>query len=867
MATARRRRPPAAPPAGSARSLAPPSPADFETLGQFYLGRPWDPGAERAEAGAERAEAGVVLYDSRDLVTHAVCVGMTGSGKTGLCVALLEEAALDGIPAILIDPKGDLGNLLLTFPDLRAADFRPWIDEAAAAREGLDPDAFAAREAERWTQGLAAWGQDGSRIARLRQAADVAIYTPGSTAGLPLSIMASFEAPPAAVRDDDEQLRERVQVTASSVLGLAGVDADPVRSREHILVSTIVQAAWAAGRDLDLPGIIQQIQAPPVTRVGVLELEAFYPARERFELAMALNNLLAAPGFSAWTEGEPLDPARLLRAADGRPRLAIVSIAHLGERERLFVVALLLSQVAAWMRAQSGTSSLRALLYMDEIFGFFPPVANPPTKPPLLTLLKQARAYGLGVVLATQNPVDLDYKGLANAGTWLIGRLQTERDKARLLEGLEGAAAAGFDRAQADRALSSLRSRVFLMHNVHDDAPVVFESRWAMSYLRGPLTRAQIRTLMARREAGPAPAAPERAPIVATPSPPAVAGAAAPAGAAPPSPARPVLPPDVPQYFLPVRMPRPADGARLAYTPMLLGAARIRFADARTRLDTTEDAIVVAPFGGAGVAVDWDRAAPATLTVEDLEREPAAEGGAEAGAVGAAGAGAVFDPVPAPAARAKSYDTWRRDLAGWLARTRTLALLRSAAAGLTAQPGESERDFRVRLAEAGHERRDAITEKLRKRYAPKIAALQERLRRAEQAVARERAESAQSQVQSVVSIGATLLGAFLGRKVASAATLGRATTAARGVGRAMKDHQDIGRATETVQAIQDQLAALEAEFRAEVEALGGAQDPVRQELETVTIRPTRSNVAVSLVALAWVPTWRSPGSPPVPAWS
>jgi hypothetical protein len=852
MATSRRR-PRATSSPAPATSLAPPTPADFEKLGQFYLGRPWD-------LAAERAQPGIVLYDSRDLLTHAVCVGMTGSGKTGLCLALLEEAALDGVPAILIDPKGDLGNLLLAFPELRAEDFRPWIDEAAAAREGLDPDAFARREAERWTRGLAAWGQDAARIARLRQAADVAIYTPGSRAGLPLSIMASFAAPPAAVRADDEALRERVLVTASSVLGLAGIEADPVRSREHILLSTIVTAAWAAGRDLDLAGIIQQIQAPPVTRVGVLELEAFYPARERFELAMALNNLLAAPGFSAWTEGAPLDPARLLHTEDGRPRLAIVSIAHLGERERLAVVALLLSQVAAWMRAQSGTTSLRAILYMDEIFGFFPPVANPPTKPPLLTLLKQARAYGLGVVLATQNPVDLDYKGLANAGTWFIGRLQTERDKARLLEGLEGAGTAGFDRAAADRALSSLRSRVFLLHNVHDDAPVVFESRWAMSYLRGPLTRDQVRTLMAARQAAPSPprgAIPEAAPgpIAAGPGPGAVdAGDPAPGEATTSAAARPVLPPDVPQYFLPLRVPSPGPAAQLAYAPVLLGCAQVRFAERRSLLDTTEDVTVLAPLSSDAVPVAWDRAGAASVAPEDLETTPPADA-----------AGAAFDPVPGPAARARSYDAWRRDFAAWLARTRTLALQRSPGTGLTSRPGESERDFRVRVAEAGHERRDAATEKLRKRYAPRIAALQERLRRAGQAVARESAEAAQSQVQTVVSIGATLLGAFLGRKVVSASTLGRATTAARSAGRAVKDRQDIGRATETVEAVQAQLAALEAEFRAEVDALGGGP-ATGEPLEAVTVRPARAGVTVRLVGLAWVPSWRAPGAAPVPAW-
>ena len=505
-----------APPAAAPPAAA--GPADFEKLGVFYLGRPYD-------LGARKPGEGFLLYDAKDLVTHAVCVGMTGSGKTGLCLSLLEEAAIDGIPALVIDPKGDLGNLLLTFPELRAADFRPWINEDDARRKGITPDAFAESQAETWTKGLAAWGEDGARIRRLREAADFAIYTPGSNAGLPVSILKSFAAPPVAVREDAEALGERIGTTVTSLLGLVGVEADPVRSREHILVSTILRVAWAEGRDLDLAGLIQQIQTPPVKRVGVLDVEAFFPSKDRFALAMTLNNLLASPGFAAWMEGEPLDVQSLLYTREGKPRVSIFSIAHLGDAERMFFVSLLLNQTVGWMRNQSGTTSLRALVYMDEIFGYFPPVANPPSKLPLLTLLKQARAFGVGVVLATQNPVDLDYKGLSNAGTWFIGRLQTERDKARVLDGLEGAAAGAagrFDRGKMEETIAGLGNRIFLMNNVHDDAPVVFETRWAMSYLRGPLTRDQIKILMdGRRGRTPseAPAAAGSAP--ATRSPPA----------------------------------------------------------------------------------------------------------------------------------------------------------------------------------------------------------------------------------------------------------------------------------------------------------------------------------------------------------
>lgn len=470
----------------------PPGAEQFEKLGAFYLGRPYDPTKKAAQPG-------LILYDSKDLVTHAVCVGMTGSGKTGLCIALLEEAALDGVPAIAIDPKGDLTNMMLTFPELRPEDFRPWINEDDARAKSLSPDEYAAQQAKLWKDGLASWGEDGDRIRRLKEAADFAIYTPGSSAGIPISIVASFAAPGQAVRDDSELLRDRVTTTASSLLGLLGIAADPIQSREHILLANLFTQAWSAGQGLDLTALIEQIQKPPMTRVGALDLESFYPAKERAQLAVKMNNLLASPGFNAWLEGVPLDVGQLLRSESGKPRVAIVSIAHLSEAERMFFVSLLLNQVLDWTRAQSGTTSLRAILYMDEIFGYFPPVAEPPSKRPLLTLLKQARAFGLGIMLTTQNPVDLDYKGLANTGTWFLGRLQTERDKLRVLEGLESASAsahAEFDKGKLDTMLSGLSQRIFLMNNVHEDAPVVFESRWAMSYLRGPLTRDQIKKLM-----------------------------------------------------------------------------------------------------------------------------------------------------------------------------------------------------------------------------------------------------------------------------------------------------------------------------------------------------------------------------------
>jgi hypothetical protein len=820
-----------------------PSASDFEKLGVFYLGRRYD-------WEEKKATDDLLLYDSKDLVTHAICVGMTGSGKTGLCLALIEEAAIDGIPAILIDPKGDLANLLLTFPGLEAADFRPWINEDDARRKNLSPDDYARQQAELWQKGLAAWGEDGARIQRLRDAADFAVFTPGSNAGIPLSILKSFAAPPPAIREDDELLRERIGTTTTSLLGLLGIDADPIKSREHILIATILDAAWRQGRELDLAGLIQQIQTPPVKRVGVLDLEAFFPSKDRFALAMALNNLLAAPGFGAWMEGEPLDVDGLLHTPAGKPRVAIVSIAHLNDAERMFFVSLLLNQVVGWMRAQSGTTSLRALVYMDEIFGFFPPVANPPSKTPLLTLLKQARAFGVGVVLATQNPVDLDYKGLSNTGTWFIGRLQTDRDKARVLDGLEGAAGGagkGFDRAGLERTLSGLSSRIFLLNNVREDHPVVFETRWVMSYLRGPLTRAQIKTLMdARRRpapAGPGAAAPAKGARAIT----APAAGAATAGGGD----RPLLPPDVPQHFVPARGAAPA-GATLLYQPMLFGVAQVRVADARSKVDVSRDLAVVTPITGDAVPVSWEQAAPVGFTSSDLLPAPEGDAG--------------FADLPAPAGRKKSYDGWAKDFAGWLLQSQRIELLRSPSLKAVSRPDEAERDFRVRLQESTREARDQAADKLRLKYAPRIAALQERRRRAEQAVARESEQAKHQGLQTAISVGATILGAFLGRKSINVSTIGRATTAARGAGRVFKETQDVGRAKETVAAVDEAIVKLDEQFKAEADALGASTDPLTEELETLALKPTRQTIAVRLVTLVWAPYWRDRAGALTPAW-
>ncbi len=795
---------------------------DFEKLGSFYLGSICD-------AATSAATDSLLLYDAKDLTTHAVAVGMTGSGKTGLAMALLEEAAIDGIPAIVIDPKGDMGNLCLRFPELRAEDFRPWVDESEAERKGLSADAFADATAALWRKGLEQSGQGPERLRKLQDAAEVAVYTPGHSAGRPLRILRSFDAPPAAVRQDNAALRERVQTSVSGLLALLGLDADPVQSRDHILLSSILDGAWREGRSLDLVGLINAVQKPAFSRVGVFDLETFYPAQERMRLAMGLNNLLAAPGFADWMDGEPLDIQRLFYTAAGKPKISVLYLAHLPDAERMFFVTVLLNEIIAWMRAQSGTGSLRALLYMDEIFGYFPPTANPPSKTPMLTLLKQARAFGLGVVLSTQNPVDLDYKGLSNCGTWFIGRLQTEQDRQRVIDGLAGAASAsgtGFDRAETGRLLAGLGNRVFLMRNAHENAPVLFRTRWALSYLRGPLSLPQIARLAA-------PAAVAAAP---TPAAPAAPADVAESAAAPARQERPALP-QVTELFL-----RPARaGGKILYRPRLVGFCKLHVVDATQRVDTWLDRTMIAPFEDEDGLVNWEEADAFGGTAEAFDRRPLPD--------------AVFAQLPARALSAGSYAAWGKELAAALYRTFTLDLFSAPELKLVSRLDEDEVAFRARAAQLLRESRDQEMAKLKARYAPKVQTLTDQIRRAEERVNREQAQAGHQKMSTAISIGATLLGAFLGRGARSVGTVGRAATAMKSASRIGKESGDVARAAAGLEALRARLSDLEAEFERAVADMGGPVTPEHVVIERRPLRPRKSDLSVGAVGLCWTP-WR-----------
>jgi hypothetical protein len=838
----------------------------FEKLGAFYLGEEYD------LAKGKRLDR-LVMYDARDLTTHAVCVGMTGSGKTGLCIGLLEEAAIDSVPAILIDPKGDLTNMLLTFPELRPQDFEPWINVDDARRKEKSVAEYAADTADLWKNGLADWGQGPDRIRLLMESADFRIYTPGSDAGLPVSILSSLAAPPLDWDKEQELLREQIQGTVSALLGLVGIDTDPLQSREHILLSNIFEHFWRQGDDLDLTTLITAIQSPPVRQIGVFDVDTFFPEKERFGLAMSLNNIIAAPSFQTWLQGAPLDVSGLLHTPDGKPRHSIFYIAHLSDAERMFFVTLLLEQIVTWVRQQSGTTSLRALLYFDEVFGFFPPVAEPPSKRPLLTLLKQARAFGFGVVLTTQNPVDLDYKGLTNAGTWFIGKLQTERDKMRVLDGLESAsteAGGTLDRKQLDRIISALGSRVFLLHNVHADHPVIFQTRWAMSYLRGPLTRTQVRALMADRT-------PEETPVsAAAPTRPGVRrDVEAPLTKAPEgySKAAPALSPDVPQVFLPLQLTQnravsrleeevgksvKATEVSLVYEPALLASATVSFVDRQRKVDEEKQVGLLVQPGDLGAAVDWENANSVELDVQQLEAQPEPD--------------AVFGAVPSELSTAAKVKALGKDFAASLYAEERLNLHYNPTLKLYSEPGESEQDFKIRAQQVAREQRDAEVDKLHDKYQKQLDRLEERLSREELELADDRADYEGRKREELLSAGESVVGmlGIFGRRSSRGLS-----TAARKRRLTTKALSDVKESEEQIARLKADIEDMRREMEKEAEDLADQWADVVEDLETYSVKPRRSDVNVQLVSVAWTPYWEigyssgrgSVTHDRVPAWS
>jgi hypothetical protein len=798
--------------------------------GSFHLGNAIDPAT--GKPGADK-----VVVGSSDLTTHGVVVGMTGSGKTGLAVVLIEEALLAGIPVLVLDPKGDMANLALVFPDLAAASFRAWISETDAQAAGVTVDEYAAKQATIWREGLESNGIGPERLQALRDAAEVTIYTPGSTAGIPLNVVGSLAAPKLSCETEAEALRDEIQGTVTSLLKLVRIDADPLASREHVLLSNLIENAWRAGRNLDLGTLIAEIQSPPLRKLGVFELDQFFPPADRTKLAFTLNALVASPTFAAWGEGEPLDPQAMLVTPEGKPRCAVVYLAHLSEEERQFVVTLVFSKLVTWMRGQQGTPDLRALAYMDEVFGYVPPSAQPPAKKPILTIFKQGRAFGLGLVLSTQNPVDLDYKAMSNAGTWLVGRLQTENDKARVLEGLRSAAG-GADVPALDKAIGGLGKRQFLLVSAKGSEPRLFGTRWAMSYLRGPLTKEQIATLTPDRAsstsaAGPAPVAAEAPAASATPT---VELAADESTVAP------VAAQGTPVSFLD---PAAAWAAEVGVVPgstrlraFLAARVSLRYDDSAANVDEQQEfEAVYGPLdGGLDLAsetqVDYD------------ERDFGAT----------APTGAAYVLPQAPIGDAKFFTATAKEIQRHLVDRRPLELQRNRALKIVSRPGESSEEFAARCDAAAQERADGEAAKIRDRLEAKRDRLENALAQAERRVEELETDTRSRTTTELIAGAGAVLGALFGgrRSTRSMASAVGSAASRRGVTSRTQERKRTaeGKAEQT----KDDLAELEQEILDEVAEIDERWRATAAEVDTLSIRLEATDVRVLETRVVWVPS-------------
>ena len=797
------------------------------TQGHLYLGGVLDP-----SAGDRTGEH--VHLEASDLTTHGVIVGMTGSGKTGLSMILLEEALLQGIPTIIIDPKGDMGNLLLTFPDLSGPDFEPWVNAADAERDGIDLTDHAAATAKMWKEGLEASGITGERLGKLRNMADFTIYTPGSNSGVGLDIIGDLSAPDDA---DSEALADEIEGLVSSLLALVDIDADPLTGREHILLSNLVHRSWSNGDDLDLATLLGQIQNPPIRKLGVLELDSFYPAKDRTELVMKLNGLLASPSFAAWTQGVPLDIDDML---NNGPRASIISIAHLSETERQFVVTLVLSKVVTWMRKQAGTPELRALVYMDEVYGYVPPSAMPPSKKPILTILKQARAFGVGLVLATQNPVDLDYKALSNAGTWMVGRLQTERDKDRLLEGMSSASGGAHEETLSN-IISALDKRQFLLHQTRSDEPTVFATRWAMSYLPGPLTRTQIAELMDPIKATSISHAPSGAPATGNEERHGTAGAR-------------VLGDD--ESAVP---PEVADGVAVRYVdpaaPWLADvggspegqrlvagiSARVNLLFDETKADLRHEVEWEAIVSPIGDQLDVDSAVEVDFDDRDLREAAVSEE-------------AVYVLPEAKIHTKGFFSKAQTRIRDHVYRNETLELYTNAQLKVTSRVGESLEDFGFRCGVEAENRADADVAKLRKTLETKTDRIRAAIDKSEDRIRELEADVKSRGRDQLIDIGMSVLGGVLGGRRSTRSILG-------GARRAQSKGRVKGNAQERLQTAEnrladkvDELVELESELTDTLFEIQSDWDDRAKEIEPLEVPLEKTDISVDEVTLIWVPT-------------
>jgi hypothetical protein len=768
----------------------------YEKLGLFYLGKEID------KKSLEVTET-LTLLKNKNFTTHAAIIGMTGSGKTGLGIGIIEEAALDNIPAIVIDPKGDMGDLCLTDPDFSPAAFEPWVsDEAQSKNEA--PSAYAQKIASQWKEGTQSWDQERERVERFH-AVEKTIYTPGRSAGVPLNIMSSLEAPPVEVMEESDTLASYLKSTVTSLLSFIGIDADPLESKEYILLAQIISKAWVAGQQMSIENLIGKIINPPFEKIGVLPLDDFYPQEKRFALATRFNTLLASPGFVQWLKGEELDIQKLLYNENGKAKIAIFSISHLNDNERMFFVTLLLNRYIAWMRRQSGTSALKTILYMDEIFGFFPPTKNPPSKEPMLLLLKQARAFGVGVVLSTQNPIDIDYKGLSNIGTWMIGRLQTTQDIDRVIEGLGGKVGSDFSKSEIRKLLANLPKRTFFLKSAHLDDIRLFTTRWVLSYLKGPLKKDEIAALMQDKKQQHVQVEPMTADI---------------------SDSEFALYQDIDdsiaQYYeLDVKQNN-------RFAPNLGAKIKVHYFQSQRGIDEVYEYFFELPLERKARQLEWERAIESEEDFSVYASTAPQE--------------ATFAQLPEIVREDKGLRETIRALKETIYRTKELEIFRCKSPKLESKVGESRADFMVRLQDLLDDAKEGKIEKLQERYRKKEKTLLDRLARAKERVEKESSDS----TGSIIETGIAVLGALLGK--ASPSKIG---TAVRKGSKVLKERGDMSRAQERVKQIEADIEEVEYELEDKIDALASKYSVENYSVDSVSIKPRKSDIDVELCAIVW----------------
>jgi len=770
----------------------------YEKLGLFYLGKDLD------NSSMEATEA-LTLLKNKNFTTHAAIIGMTGSGKTGLGVGIIEEAAIDNIPSILIDPKGDMGNLCLVDATFSSKSFEPWVADEARAKE-TDVLEYATKTAAMWKEGIKSWGQDEVRVAKL-QAIKKTIYTPGSSAGVAINVMSSLETPPIEVMEDSDTFTSYLKSTTVSLLSLVGIVADPLESKEYILLAQIITKAWIAKEDLSIEMLIGKIIKPNFNKIGVLPLDDFYPQSARFKLATKFNALLASPSFALWMQGDNLDIQKLLYDEKGKAKIAIFSIAHLNDDERMFFVTLLLNKYIAWMRRQSGTSALKTLLYMDEIYGFFPPTKNPPSKEPMMLLLKQARAFGVGVVLSTQNPVDLDYKGLSNIGTWFIGRLQTTQDIERVIDGLDGKVNSSYHKSEIKNLLANLKKRTFFLKSAHLEDVRLFTTRWVMSYLKGPLKRDEIASLMQAQKEVQAIAVQSVDTMLQK--------------------AQTLeriqhIDESIHQYF------EPDFSEQYVYRATLGAVAKVHFYNQRKAIDECKEIILSLPLDREQKTVDWEDAIESEELFESYPHTAPSK--------------AKFQPLPKVVLEDKGLKRAIRMLKDTLYREQHLELLRCNSPKLESNVGESESDFRVRIQDILDDKKEKEIEKLQSRYAKKEKTLLDRLSRAKERVEKEESDSTSSMFEA----GIAVLGALFGKT--SPTKIGRAFKKGSNI---LKERGDMSRAQERMLKVQEDIEALGYELEDKVDEINEKYNIDNCDIVTFSIKPRKIDITVDICAVVW----------------